>query len=147
MSAANLTNRALAALPAELRSQILSHVREFPVDGLGDLIAEAAIGLAESDGADTLKKVFGRVRSNLRRAAQAARMAQRIAREDALLAGLLAGEDEGLADPRKRSERIRLIAESRSVTIRQARNIYTEVERLARLGDEAGARAALGMKP
>ena len=124
---ADLTHRALAALPSELATRAREHARQFPRDGLSDCAGEAARALFEARQGETLAEVWNRARGRLRRFAQG-----NPARS---LAEQIAVAEPAPPSQSKRRHLVSEVSETQHVSLRRAQQIVASQIRRARHGD------------
>lgn len=128
-----LTARTLATFPVELQACIRSHHCSHHYDDIEELVQQVALSLLEARRDDTMRAIFNRARSAVRRFTQ---NPAHYGRDIDGFAGV-ADDDKDPTPPRgkKRRELAREIAADHGVSTRRARQIVAEQVRRAKQGD------------
>lgn len=121
-----LTYRTLATFPLELQSQVRAHC----FDDLDELVQQVALALLEARRDDTVRSIFSRARSAVRRFTQDAAHFGR----DLAVADAAADDDEPQALTRKQI-RARIQADIGISTRGAQRMLKQQIERMRENGD------------
>jgi hypothetical protein len=120
------TAKALEFLPKPLQTLAEAHVRQFPVDDLGELASELFVSLTEAKSSDTIPEMFARARSKIRRF-----------ESGRIVPGMLIDYDDNDIDtPRKRREYVAMTQERLGVSQRRAQQLVAAAIKRLKDGDQ-----------